>query len=711
MTALGLARSRSRSSPVGVVGAGPSSASSSSGACSSSPSAPPRMPGAPCVTGRLDPRLAAPARRDARVAARARARRLRARPGARAARAPTPTTLDGVRLLLDRLLARRAPPRRRGRQPHADRRLPGEPRHGVPEGMGGAGAAAPRPTGRPRRCCATRRARSQPGRLGRRRSTTFVHRFKAIQAEHGPESVAFLVDRPDPDRGDGAARRARQVRHGHASTATATPASAWRRRSSPTSSRSGSTRRRTPTPTSRSPTSSCWSARTSASPTRSCGSASAATRTTPRSSSIDPRAHRDGDGRDPAPTRRRRSPTSSLLYGLGRAAHRARLPSTATSSTRTPTGFDDFAAHVAAVHARAGGRRRPGSPPSELERLADTHRRAGERVSFWWTMGVNQSHEGVRTAQAIIDLALMTGNIGRPGTGANSITGQCNAMGSRLFSQHHQPARRPRLRRAAITGQGRRGPRHRRVAHPRPSRAWPTTRSSRASATGEIKALWVIATNTAHSWINQTDLARRARPARLPRRAGHVRRPPRPRGGPTSCCRPPGGARRRARSSTPSGGIGLVKRCRRAPGPGARRLLDLQADRRGVGLRRDVPRGGRDPEAVFEILQRAVAPAGRATSPASTATSELDAGGVQWPCPRPAPRPTARTTSGSSAACSRDGRFFTPTAGPGSSSTSRVAPPERDRRPLSPRAAHRAGRAPRSGTPRPAPRSRRPCAP
>ena len=27
----------------------------------------------------------------------------------------------------------------------------------------------------------------------------------------------------------------------------------------------------------------------------------------------------------------------------------------------------------------------------------------------------------------------VTGNIGRPGTGANSITGQCNAMGSRLF--------------------------------------------------------------------------------------------------------------------------------------------------------------------------------------------------------------------------------------------------------------------------------------
>src|SRR6185437_5073197 len=70
---------------------------------------------------------------------------------------------------------------------------------------------------------------------------------------------------------------------------------------------------------------------------------------------------------------------------------------------------------------------------SELQRCAETIHH-GKRVSFWWTMGVNQSHEGTRVAQAIINLALMTGNIGRPGTGANSITGQCNAMGSRLFS-------------------------------------------------------------------------------------------------------------------------------------------------------------------------------------------------------------------------------------------------------------------------------------
>lgn len=48
----------------------------------------------------------------------------------------------------------------------------------------------------------------------------------------------------------------------------------------------------------------------------------------------------------------------------------------------------------------------------------------GKRVSFWWTMGINQGYEAVRTAQAIINLALMTGNIGRKGTGANSLTGK-----------------------------------------------------------------------------------------------------------------------------------------------------------------------------------------------------------------------------------------------------------------------------------------------
>jgi assimilatory nitrate reductase catalytic subunit len=126
----------------------------------------------------------------------------------------------------------------------------------------------------------------------------------------------------------------------------------------------------------------------------------------------------------------------------------------------------------------------------------------GKRVSFWWTMGVNQSYQGVRTAQSLINLALMTGNIGRPGTGANSITGQCNAMGSRLFSNTT----------SLLGGHEFQNPEHRaKVASllnipqqcipSEPSWAYPEIMS--AVLAGKIKGLWIVATNPAHSWINQ----------------------------------------------------------------------------------------------------------------------------------------------------------------------------------------------------------------
>ena len=48
-----------------------------------------------------------------------------------------------------------------------------------------------------------------------------------------------------------------------------------------------------------------------------------------------------------------------------------------------------------------------------------------------WTMGVNHSTQGAETVNAINNLALITGNIGRAGASPFSITGQCNAMGTR----------------------------------------------------------------------------------------------------------------------------------------------------------------------------------------------------------------------------------------------------------------------------------------
>ncbi len=139
--------------------------------------------------------------------------------------------------------------------------------------------------------------------------------------------------------------------------------------------------------------------------------------------------------------------------------------------------------------------------PEKIEKFARTIH-TGQRVSFWWTMGVNQSHQAVRTAQAIINLALMTGNIGRPGTGANSITGQCNAMGSRLFSNTTN----------LLGGHDFANPTHRAkvadvldIPEARiPTEAsWPYHQILEGILRKEIHGLWIIATNPAHSWINQ----------------------------------------------------------------------------------------------------------------------------------------------------------------------------------------------------------------
>ncbi len=48
-----------------------------------------------------------------------------------------------------------------------------------------------------------------------------------------------------------------------------------------------------------------------------------------------------------------------------------------------------------------------------------------------WTMGLNQSSEGTAKVRTLINLHLMTGQIGQPGAGPFSLTGQPNAMGGR----------------------------------------------------------------------------------------------------------------------------------------------------------------------------------------------------------------------------------------------------------------------------------------
>ena len=275
------------------------------------------------------------------------------------------------------------------------------------------------------------------------------------------------------------------------------------------------------------------------------------------------------------------------------------------------------------------------------------------RVSFWWTMGVNQGHQATRTAQAIINLALMTGNIGRPGTGANSITGQCNAMGSRLFSNTTN----------LLGGHDFRHPRHReKVARAtgipvnripdQPSLAY--DQILRAAGEGKIRALWFVATNPSHSWIDQDEMNRLLErldfvvvqdmycSTETARRA-HLVLPAAGWGEKEGCFI---NSERR---------IGYSPRVHRAPGQALAdfHIFRLIADYWGCA---DLFREWTHPEAVFRVLQRCTEDQPCDITGIAGYDMLRRAGGVQWPLPRaetPAMPATERRLF-------EDGAFFTP---------------------------------------------------
>ena len=141
-----------------------------------------------------------------------------------------------------------------------------------------------------------------------------------------------------------------------------------------------------------------------------------------------------------------------------------------------------------------------GIEPDLLLRTAALY--AGARAAFIaWTMGVNHSTKGTETVNAINNLALITGNIGRPGAAPFSITGQCNAMGTREagfassmpgYRAFENPAHRAEL--AALW--------HVPVERIPDARGLAYPDIIEAALEKRIRALWIIATNPIVSFPN-----------------------------------------------------------------------------------------------------------------------------------------------------------------------------------------------------------------
>jgi assimilatory nitrate reductase catalytic subunit len=130
-----------------------------------------------------------------------------------------------------------------------------------------------------------------------------------------------------------------------------------------------------------------------------------------------------------------------------------------------------------------------------------------------YCQGLNQSSSGTAKNAALINLHLATAQIGKPGAGPFSLTGQPNAMGGRevgglanLISAHRDmanPVHRAEI--AALWG----------VADV-PSKPGKTAvEMFQAAADGEIKALWIACTNPAQSMPDQATVRRALERAEL----------------------------------------------------------------------------------------------------------------------------------------------------------------------------------------------------
>ncbi len=139
----------------------------------------------------------------------------------------------------------------------------------------------------------------------------------------------------------------------------------------------------------------------------------------------------------------------------------------------------------------------------------------GESNAFqsWWAMGLNQCSNGVDKNIALLNLSLVTGQIGKPGAGPFSLTGQPNAMGGRevgglsnLLAAHRDLA--DPKERAFVQNHWDSGPI---AAKP----GLTATEMFAALESGTMKAIWVICTNPAVSMPNLSQIERALKKARF----------------------------------------------------------------------------------------------------------------------------------------------------------------------------------------------------
>jgi predicted molibdopterin-dependent oxidoreductase YjgC len=94
---------------------------------------------------------------------------------------------------------------------------------------------------------------------------------------------------------------------------------------------------------------------------------------------------------------------------------------------RSTTGFAELAAAVE-PWTLAVAERETGVPAEAIRELAHAYARA-DRAQLCWTLGITEHHNATDNVRALINLSLLTGHVGRYGSGLNPLRGQNNVQG------------------------------------------------------------------------------------------------------------------------------------------------------------------------------------------------------------------------------------------------------------------------------------------
>jgi len=162
------------------------------------------------------------------------------------------------------------------------------------------------------------------------------------------------------------------------------------------------------------------------------------------------------------------------------------------------SGFEEFRAHVQ-KYTLEHAEKVCGVPAETIRELAHAYARAG-RAQICWTLGITEHRNGVDNVLSLINLALLTGHVGRYGSGLNPLRGQNNVQGGgdmgalpdRLPGFQHVENDELRAKFDQAWG----------VKIPA-QRGWHLSGMFDAMERGQLKALYVIGENPAHSESDQ----------------------------------------------------------------------------------------------------------------------------------------------------------------------------------------------------------------